>query len=152
MKHIGMNPLRRGGGTIGWAAAVVLVSATALLTVSCAPRRAAVVESRSVTVQQHTVPPPPTMTDISFIDMHPVPTSDPAQERVVGTIVNHGDRAVSRLSIRVEGLDDSGRVVSSVTTPPLDQTIDPLGGRAQFEAMMPRASTVTTYHAVAIAR
>jgi hypothetical protein len=44
------------------------------------------------------------------------------------------------------------RVVHSVVTPPLEQRIDPLGGRATFDAQVPRNPIVTAYHAVAIAR
>lgn len=69
-----------------------------------------------------------------------------------GTIINDGDRPVSRIAIRVNALDVSGNVVRTVTTPPLSQTIDPFGGRATFETLMPRDRTVAGYHAVAIAR
>jgi len=40
------------------------------------------------------------MVDISIINLHGEPAADPSMERVVGTIINEGDRAVSRLSIR----------------------------------------------------
>jgi hypothetical protein len=92
------------------------------------------------------------MTDITFIDLRAVPADDPSKEKVVGVIVNKGDKAVSKMSIRVEGLDASGAVVTSVVTPPLDQTIDPLGGRATFEADLPRSEVVRAYHAVALAK
>ena len=59
---------------------------------------------------------------------------------------------VSQLSIRVDALDSAGRVVESITTPPLQQTIAALGGQATFEAWIPRNPAITTYHAVAIAR
>ena len=48
-------------------------------------------------------------------------------------------------------LDDQGRVLHSITTPALDQTIAALGGEATFEATIPRNPAVTSYHAVAIA-
>jgi hypothetical protein len=111
------------------------------------------------TVEQTTVakttvppPPPPTFTAISFTDLHPEPSADPSTEKVVGTIINSGDRPVSKIAIRVEGKNDAGQVLTSVVTPPLDQTIDAYGGRATFEANLPRVASVTTYHAVAIAR
>jgi hypothetical protein len=92
------------------------------------------------------------MVDISVVDLHDEPATDPRMERVVGTIINHGDRPVARLKIRLDLLDDSGRLVNSVTTPPLDQTVAALGGKATFEASVPRDASVTTYHAVAIAQ
>lgn len=92
------------------------------------------------------------MVDISIVNLHDEPSTDPSQERVVGTIINQGDKRVSGLSIRVNQLDASGTVIRSVTTPPLAQTIDPNGGRATFEAMIPADSRSAGYHAVAIAR
>jgi hypothetical protein len=92
------------------------------------------------------------MTNITFVDLHSVPAPDPTKEKVVGVIVNKGDKAVSKMSIRVEGLDASGAVLTSAVTPPLDQTIDPLGGRATFEAFLPRNDAVRAYHAVALAK
>ena len=92
------------------------------------------------------------MVDISIVDLHEEPTADPRMEKVVGTIVNQGDRPVSKISIRIDLLDDAGNRVNSVTTPPLAQTIAALGGRATFEASVPRNPAVTTYHAVAIAQ
>lgn len=129
---------------VGSALAILLVS-------SCSPRRESVVSTRTVTVDQRTLS-APQMVDISIINLHDEPAADPSLERVVGTIINEGDKAVSRLSIRVDALDSAGNVVNSVTTPPLTETIDPLGGRATFEAFMPRNPAVTAYHAVAIAR
>jgi hypothetical protein len=84
--------------------------------------------------------------------LHDEPAADPAQEKVVGTIINDGDKRVSGISIRVNALDSSGNVVRTIVTPPLAQPIDPSGGRATFEAMMPRDPNVAGYHAVAIAR
>jgi len=52
----------------------------------------------------------------------------------------------------VNALDRSGNVVRTVTTPPLAQPIDPNGGRATFEAYMPKDDEVAGYHAIAIAR
>jgi hypothetical protein len=129
---------------VGAALAIVLVS-------SCAPRHESVVSTRSVTIDQRTLS-PPKMVDISIVNLHDEPAADPSMEKVVGTIINEGDRAVTRLSIRVEALDARGNVVDSVTTPPLTQTIDPFGGRGTFEAFLPRNREVTAYHAVAIAR
>ena len=97
-------------------------------------------------------PPPPETVAISIVNLHDEPAADPEREKVVGTIINQGDKAVSRLSIRVDALDDIGNVLESTTTPPLAQTIDPFGGQATFEASIPRNPSVTTFHAVAIAR
>lgn len=114
----------------------------------CGPE---VVETRSVMVERR-VETPPAMTDILITDLREVPASSAAEERVMGTIVNRGDKPVSQLSIRVDALDDQGRLVETITTPPLDQTIAALGGQATFEATIPRNPAITTYHAVAIAR
>jgi len=124
---------------------------------ACAAKRESVVSStRTVTVEEGKPAPPRIVdvprTDISIVDLHGEPAADPRMEKVVGTIINDGDRPVSQLSIRVDSLDDAGNVVSSVRTPPLAQTIDARGGRATFEASVPRNPAVTTYHAVAIAQ
>jgi hypothetical protein len=92
------------------------------------------------------------MVDISIVNLRDEPTADPSQEKVVGTIVNDGNKRVTGLSIQVEQLDESGQVIRTITTPPLAQSIDPAGGRATFAAMMPRDPRVAGYHAVAIAR
>ena len=119
---------------------------------SCAPKRHAVVSRETVTtIDEHTLP-APTMIDISIVNLHDEPTADPAEDKVVGTIINNGDRPVSRIAIRVDALDATGNMVRTVTTPPLSQTIDPFGGRATFETFMPRDPAVAGYHAVAIAR
>jgi hypothetical protein len=136
------------------------ITALAVIAAGCAARETTTI--RRETVQ--TVPAAPAvvettttraraqMVDISIIDLHGEPAADPSMETVVGTIVNEGDRAVSRLSIRVDALDSVGNVLNSITTPPLTETIASRGGRATFEASIPRNAAVTTYHAVAIAR
>lgn len=121
---------------------------------ACGAKRETIVSSthtHTVTVDQGK-PSPPRMVDISIVDLHEEPAADPRMEKVVGTIINQGDRPVSKLSIRIDLLDDAGNLVNSVTTPPLAQTIAALGGRATFEASVPRNPAVTTYHAVAIAQ
>jgi len=126
-----------------------IIIAFAVIAAGCATRETTTIR-RETTVR--TVPAAPQMVDISIINLHGEPAADPSMERVVGTIINEGDRVVSRLSIRVDALDSAGNVVNSVTTPPLTATIDSRGGRATFEASMPRNQAVTAYHAVAIAR
>jgi hypothetical protein len=119
---------------------------------ACGAKRETIVSStHTVTVDQGK-PSPPRMVDISIVDLHEEPAADPQMEKVVGTIINQGERPVSKISIRIDLLDDAGNLVNSVTTPPLAQTIAALGGRATFEASVPRNPAVTTYHAVAIAQ
>ncbi len=107
-------------------------------------------EERTVAVRQPVAP--PKMVDITIINLHGEQAADPTQEKVVGTIVNSGDRKVSGISIRVNALDRAGNVIRTVTTPPLAHEIAPLGGKAEFEALMPQDDAVAGYHAVAIAR
>jgi hypothetical protein len=137
----------------GWAPALVTLLALGGMAggmAACGPHHERVVATRTV-VEEHTTA-APKMVDISIVNLHDEPAADPAQERVVGTIVNAGDRSVRGLSIRVEALDRSGNVVTSIVTPPLAHEIDAFGGRTDFEALMPHDPTVTGYHAVAIAR
>jgi hypothetical protein len=133
--------------------ALLVASAVAVpLVSSCAPRHQLVSSTEtSTTIDEHTLP-APKMIDISIVNLHDEPSADPAGEKVVGTIINEGDRPVSRIAIRVNALDATGNVVRTVTTPPLAQTIDPFGGRATFETVMPRDRAVVGYRAVAIAR
>jgi hypothetical protein len=134
-----------GACLFGAALAIVVFAA-------CGAKRETIVSStRTVTVDQGQ-PSPPRVVDISIVDLHEEPTADPRMEKVVGTIINQGERPVSKISIRIDLLNDAGNLVNSVTTPPLAQTIAALGGRATFEASVPRNSAVTTYHAVAIAQ
>ena len=133
-----------------WAVTIVAAAVLPLLASCSAERRETQVATRQV--RETVVTPPPRMTDISILNLHDEPSGDPTTEKVVGTIVNNGDRAVSQLSIRVDAIDGSGRVVSSVTTPPLAQTIPANGGQADFSALMAANPAVTTYKAVAIAR
>jgi hypothetical protein len=138
------------GSRLALAAAIAFVAALPLS--SCASKRQVVATTETVTaIDQHRLP-PPKMIDISIVNLHDVPSDDPAREKVVGTIVNEGDRAVDQVAIRVDALDTTGNVVHSVTTPPLAQTIEPFGGQASFEAMIPRDQLIAGYHAVAIAR
>ncbi len=134
---------------------IVLLVACVLaipLASSCASKRQTVASTETVTtIREHPLP-PPKMIDISIVNLHDEPSADPSGEKVVGTIVNDGDRPVSRIAIRVEALDGTGHVVRTVTTPPLSETIEPFGGRATFETSMPRDQVVAGYHAVAIAR
>jgi hypothetical protein len=140
------NPVDRRTSTA--ACALRLLGAAALLGAACsAPERTVVTR----TVVEETIAAPAT-TDILISDLREVPAGDPSKEKVFGTIVNRGDKAVSQLSIRVDALDSAGRVVESITTPPLKQTIAALGGQATFEASIPRNPAIISYHAVAIAR
>jgi hypothetical protein len=133
-------------------ALLVAIAVAIPLVSSCAPKHQTVASTETVTtIDKHTVP-APTMINISIVNLHDEPTADPSGERVVGTIINDGDRPVSRVAIRVNALDATGNVVRTVTTPPLSQTIDPFGGRATFETVMPRDQAVAAYHAVAIAQ
>lgn len=130
---------------------MLLVASVAVLGVACGGSRESQVVRTSRTVVQQPVP-EPRMTDISIFGLHEQPGAASGQVNVVGTIVNHGDRPVSQLRIRVDSLDQTGRLVRSVDTPPLEQTIGANGGTATFQATVPDDPTVTTYHAVAIAR
>jgi len=129
----------------------VVMAAVLPLVASCSAERR---EQRTSTVQvrETTTTPLPPMTNITIVNLHDEPSGDPSSEKVVGTIINNGDKAVSQLSIRVDAMDGSGRIVNTVTTPPLAETIAANGGQAQFSAIMARDPAVTTYKAVAIAR
>jgi hypothetical protein len=129
----------------------VLMVAVVPLVASCSAERR---EQRTTAVQvrETTTTPLPPMTNITIVNLHDEPSGDPSSEKVVGTIINNGDKAVSQLSIRVDAMDGSGRIVNTVTTPPLAETIAANGGQAQFSAIMARDPAVTTYKAVAIAR
>ena len=125
-----------------------LLGVAAALGVACsAPERPVVTR----TIVEETIA-PPTRTDISIADLREVPSDDPSKEKVSGVIVNRGDKAVTELTIRVDGLDATGRIVESITMPLLGQTIAALGGQATFEAALPRNPAIASYHAVAIAR
>jgi hypothetical protein len=117
---------------------------------SCSARRETVVETSSVAIQERAIPAPKTIA-ISIVGLHDEPAADPSQEKVVGTIVNDGDKRVTGVSIKINALDRGGTVIRTITTPPLAQPIDPNGGRATFEALMPKDDNVAGYHAVAIA-
>lgn len=119
---------------------------------ACGPKRETVVRHESVTIQERAVALPPRAIDISIVDLHDEPAPDPSQEKVVGTIVNDGDKPVTGLSIKVNALNTSGQIVRSITTPPLRETIAAGGGRTRFEAFMPADAAVAGYHAVAIAK
>ncbi len=118
---------------------------------ACSAQRETVVTTRTVAIEERAVPAPKTI-DITIVDLHDEPAPDPTQEKVVGTIVNGGDKQVTGLSIKVNALDASGNVVRSITTPPLAETIAAAGGQTRFEAYMPADPAVVGYHAVAIAR
>lgn len=137
-------------GAVSAVAVVVAGVAAIALLASCGAERHETM--RTVQTRETSVVPPPRMTDISIINLHDEPSTDPATEKVVGTIVNNGDRAVSQLTIRVDALDGTGQVLNSVTTPPLEETIAANGGMGQFTAQMSKNPAVTTYHAVAVAR
>lgn len=130
------------------ASALLLLGVAALLGAGCAAEERTVVTR---TLVEETIT-PPAKTDILISDLREIPADDPTQEKVFGTIVNRGDKEVSQLSIRVDALDSAGRVVESITTPPLKQTIAALGGQATFEASIPKNPAIMSYHAVAIAR
>jgi hypothetical protein len=128
-----------------------VVFALVLPLAACSGKRETVLETSSVAIQERTLA-APKMIDISIVGLHDEPAVDPSQEKVVGTIINDGDKRVTGVSIKINALDRGGNVIKTVTTPPLAQPIDPNGGRATFEALMPRDPEVAGYHAVAIAR
>jgi hypothetical protein len=132
--------------------AIAVAAALALPLVSCsAKHETRVVQHESATYEQHAVA-APKMIDISIVNLHDEPIADPSQEKVVGTVINEGNRQVSGLSIQINALDGSGNVIRTVKTPPLPQTIAANGGRTTFEAFMPKDPAVAGYHAVAIAK
>lgn len=120
------------------------------LVAGCSAKRETVVSEHRV-IEERTVA-APKMIDISIVNLHDEPIADPSREKVVGTIINEGDRQVSGLSIQINALDGSGNVVRTVKTPPLAETIAPQGGRTTFEAFMPKDPAVAGYHAIAIAK
>jgi len=126
--------------------------ATGSLVASCSGKRQSVAETETITTMREQTVAAPRTIDISIVGLHDEPAADPAEEKVVGTIINRGDRPVSQVAIRVNAIDATGNVVRTVTTPPLAQTIAPNGGQASFEASMPRDAQVAGYHAVAVAR
>src|SRR4051812_38148748 len=86
--------------------AVILVLAVAFpLIVSCAPKHRVVASTQTVTTVNEHVVPAPRVIDVSIVNLHDEPASDPASEKVVGTIINEGDRAVDSIAIRVDALD-----------------------------------------------
>ena len=131
--------------------AIVAGLVLAPLLSACAPKQETVVTRRTTAVEERTVPAPRSIA-ISIVDLHDEPAPDPSQEKVVGTVVNDGDKAVTGLSIKVNALNSSGQIVRSITTPPLAETIAAGGGRTRFEAFMPADPAVAGYHAVAIAK
>jgi hypothetical protein len=143
------SPETKRDRTVARVAAVAGAAGALLVGSACGGPE--VVEHRRVRVEQHVQAPAP-MTDILITDLHEIPAPSATEERVTGTIVNRGDKPVSMLTIRVDALDDRGRIVDSITTPPLDQTIAALGGQATFEATLRRSPETVSYHAVAIAR
>lgn len=145
MKTIERNGHRNVVALLVGAAAVVSLAS------ACGPKQT-VVRHESVAIEQRPAPQPPRMIDISIVDLHDEPAPDPAQEKVVGTIVNDGDKPVTGLSIKVNALNSSGQIVRSITTPPLRETIAAGGGRTRFEAFMPADAAVAGYHAVAVAK
>jgi hypothetical protein len=118
---------------------------------ACSAKQETVVTRRTTAIEERTVAVPRSIA-ISIVDLHDEPAPDPSQEKVVGTVVNDGDKAVTGLSIKVNALNSSGQVVRSITTPPLAETIAAGGGRTRFEAFMPADPAVAGYHAVAIAK
>lgn len=134
-------------------AAIAVAAALALpLVSSCSAKRETITTRESETYEQHAAVAPPKMIDISIVNLHDEPIADPSQEKVVGTVINQGDRQVSGLSIQINALDGTGNVIRTVKTPPLPQTIAANGGRTTFEAFMPKDPAVAGYHAVAIAK
>jgi hypothetical protein len=127
-------------GASGRGAALAGILSLALL-VSCTA------EKREVEQLTTTTP----MPDIAIIDLHEEPTDNPSFVNVVGTLVNHGDKPASQLSVRVDVMDTFGQAIDSVVTPALPQTIAANGGQAQFSARMSSMHLVT-YKAIPIAR
>jgi len=126
--------------------------AVAVPLAACTSKRDVVQTTETVTTLDNHRLPPPKQIDVAIRDLHDEPAADPTEEKVVGTLVNDGDRAVDQVAIRVDALDGSGNVIRTVTTPPLSQTIEPFGGQARFETLMPQDRVVVGYRAVAIAR
>jgi len=130
----------------------VVAFAVAVPLAACTSKRDVVQTTETVTNLDNHRLPPPKQIDVTIRNLHDEPAADPTQEKLVGTLVNDGDRAVDQVAIRVEALDRSGNVIRTVKTPPLSQTIEPFGGQATFETSMPQDRVVVGYRAVAIAR
>ena len=98
------------------------------------------------------VPTVPGLTDITVIDMHEAPASDPSLVRIEGTVVNHSNAEVSHVVVRVEARDILGRALTRSNVPALTEPIAAGGGTSGFSATMPRSTTIHDYHAEVIAK
>lgn len=127
-------------GASGRGAALAVIVSLVLL-VSCAAEKRDVEQLATAA----------TMPGIAVIDLHEEPTDNPSFVNVVGTIVNHGAKPVSQLSVRVDVMDTFGQAIDSVVTPALPQTIAPNGGQAHFSARMSSMHLVT-YKAIPLAQ
>lgn len=122
------------------------------LLAACAAQREQSTRTVTETVIGEADAMPPATTDIAIVELREEPADDPAFVKVVGTVVNHGDKPVERLTVRVEALDAQNRALTRVSTEAAEVVIPANGGTGTFEASVPRSAATTRYHAQAVAR
>lgn len=113
-------------------------------------------------------PPPPIPTPVATITTEDLPTPkwieldivdlvervspDRSRVSVSGTLVNRGNRATVRVSVRVEGVDAAGHSVVGADAVPATERLAPNGGTARFAAELRNDPAVERYHVKALAQ
>jgi len=74
--------------------------------------------------------------------------SDSEDERSVlieGTLRNQGAAPTKKIQVKVDGLDESGRVITTVSVPPTSEVIPP-GGSATFATRIANSPAIRKFH------
>jgi hypothetical protein len=96
--------------------------------------------------------PTPRWLELGIIDLAEHVSADRSRVAVSGVLVNRGNRATVRVSVRVEGLDAAGRTIVSADAVPSSERLAANGGTARFAAELRNDPAVERYHVKALAQ
>lgn len=88
---------------------------------------------------------------IEILDLQENVSPDASTVTVTGTLINRGEAPTTRLSVQVNALDETGRVVLSAHATPGSERVD-VNGAATFSTTLVNRPDVRHYHVEAIAR
>lgn len=88
---------------------------------------------------------------IEVLGLQEEESSDGAAVTLTGTLVNRGEGPTAELTVTVNGLDESGGVITTARAMPASERVAP-GSTVSFTATMVNRPDIRNYHVEAIAR
>jgi len=108
-------------------------------------------KAAAATIESENLQPEPTI-QLEIIDLQNAVDSHAKRIFLSGTLVNHGTRPTSQVTVRIDALDENGDAVVTTAAMPSTDHIPADGGMAKFTAEIDTNPAIRSYHVEAVAR